>query len=47
MREILFRGKRIDNGDWVSSGNLITFNDEGEGKIFFYDHPELVEVANA
>lgn len=35
MREILFRGKRINNGEWVSSGNLITFNDEGEGKQFF------------
>ena len=35
MREILFRGKRNDNGEWVSSGNLITFNDEGEGKQFF------------
>ena len=35
MREILLRGKRIDNGDWVTSGNLITFNDEGEGKMFF------------
>lgn len=39
MGEILFRGKRIDNGEWVSSGNLITFNDEGEGKLFFI--PEL------
>ena len=35
MRERLFRGKRLDNGEWVSSGNLITFNDEGEGKQFF------------
>ena len=35
MREILFRGKRIDNGEWVSSGNLITFTDEGEGRQFF------------
>lgn len=35
MREILLRGKRLDNGEWVSSGNLITFNDEGEGKQFF------------
>ena len=35
MRESLFRGKRLDNGEWVSSGNLITFNDEGEGKQFF------------
>ena len=29
MREILFRGKRIDNGEWVSSGNIICFNPEG------------------
>ena len=27
MREILFRGKRIDNGEWVCSGNLIHFNE--------------------
>ena len=39
MCEILFRGKRIDNGEWVSSGNLITFNDEGDGMMFFI--PEL------
>ena len=25
MREILFRGKRIDNGEWVSSGNIFVF----------------------
>ena len=24
---ILFRGKRIDNGEWVCSGNLIHFNE--------------------
>ena len=29
MREILFRGKRIDNGGWVYSGNIICFNPEG------------------
>ena len=27
MRVILFRGKRIDNGEWVCSGNLIHFNE--------------------
>ena len=27
MREILFRGKRIDNGEWVCSGNLIHFDE--------------------
>lgn len=30
MREILFRGKRVDNGEWVSSGNLIHFNEDNE-----------------
>lgn len=33
MREILFRGKRIDNGEWVCSGNLIHFNEENEHYI--------------
>ncbi len=33
MREILFRGKRIDNGEWVGSGNLIHFNEENEHYI--------------
>jgi uncharacterized phage protein (TIGR01671 family) len=30
MREILFRGKRVDNGEWVCSGNLIHFNEDNE-----------------
>lgn len=30
MREILFRGKRTDNGEWVCSGNLIHFNENNE-----------------
>ena len=30
MREILFRGKRVDNGEWVCSGNLIHFNEGNE-----------------
>lgn len=35
MREILFRGKRKDNGEWVTSGNIIRFNPEdGETPIF-------------
>ena len=35
MREILFRGKRIDNGEWVLSGNIIRFIPEnGEDLVF-------------
>lgn len=35
MRELLFRGKRFDNGEWVESGNIIRFNPErGEDLVF-------------
>ena len=35
MREILFRGKRLDNGEWVLSGNIIRFIPEnGEDLVF-------------
>ena len=35
MREILFRGKRFDNGEWVMSENIIRFIPEnGEDLIF-------------
>ena len=29
MREILFRAKRVDNGEWVSGGSVIQFLDNG------------------
>jgi len=35
MREILFRGKRTDNGEWVSGGSIIH-------KII-HDNPELLK----
>lgn len=35
MREILFRGKRIDSGEWVSSGNIIHFNPENDEALVF------------
>ena len=30
MRKILVRGKRVDNGEWVSSGNIIHFNEDNQ-----------------
>ena len=27
MRNLLFRGKRTDNGEWICSGNIIHFED--------------------
>lgn len=38
MREIIFRGKRIDNGEWISSGTLLTLGRYGEKEYFI---PEL------
>lgn len=35
MREILFRGKRIDNGEWVTSNTFYQCN----GKIKLWDEP--------
>lgn len=36
MRDVLFRGRRIDNGEWVCSGNILTFVD---------DHVKTVYIA--
>lgn len=29
MREILFRGKRLDNGEWMESGSIVRCSDDG------------------
>ena len=44
MREILFRGKRIDNGEWVASGNVFL---EGTRKYIYIPNPEPDERARA
>lgn len=41
MREILFRGKRIDNGEWVKGFPYITHG--GEHQIRYYDSESNIE----
>jgi uncharacterized phage protein (TIGR01671 family) len=40
MREILFRGKRIDNREWVECASIITFSDDGIMTVYM---PKLAE----
>ena len=28
MRDLIFRAKRLDNGEWVMSGNIVHFNED-------------------
>ncbi len=41
MREILFRGKRLDNGEWVEGYLYITHN--GEHEISIYNNEVNIE----
>ena len=40
MREILFRGKRKDNGEWACSGNLIQFFDNNIREVYISQYGE-------
>lgn len=35
-REILFRGKRADNGEWISGGTIITFIEKDVRNYYMY-----------
>lgn len=34
MREIKFRGKRVDNGEWIYGGSIIKFFDKGTTEYY-------------
>ena len=42
MRKILFRGKRIDNGEWITGENGVTPDVEDDGDALL---PEAIELA--
>lgn len=42
MREILFRGKRIDNGEWIE-GDLTRIKDGNQVHTYIYGFGEEVE----
>ena len=44
MREIQFRAKRMDTGEWVQSGNLLLFNEGNEIFILARDSHVVAEV---
>ena len=44
MREILFRGKRVDNGEWAQGGTIVQFLDDGERNIYIPKFNEKCET---
>jgi hypothetical protein len=44
MREILFRGKRVDNGEWVKGYLIVLTKTECGSYICFYSKNEWIEV---
>lgn len=43
MKDILFRGKRSDNGEWISGRNIIKFAD---GSVYMMEQGEQVRFIN-
>ncbi len=41
MREILFRGKRTDNGEWVNGGSIIQFIEDGVRSFYMPQYNEI------
>ena len=40
MRDILFRGKRTDNGEWVSGGSVVQFVEDGVRSFYMPQYNE-------
>ena len=44
MREILFRGKRLDNGEWVEGQTIVVIHQDDNDLIFMPQHGEDVKA---
>lgn len=44
MREILFRGKRIDSGEWVEGQTIVVIHQDDNDLIFMPQHGEDVKA---
>lgn len=44
MREILFRGKRVDNGEWVEGQTIVVIHQDDNDLIFMPQHGEDVKA---
>ena len=44
MRDILFRGKRIDNGEWVEGQTIVVIHQDDNDLIFMPQHGEDVKA---
>lgn len=46
MRDIIFKGKRIDNGDWIYGGTLIQFLDDGVRTAYMPEFDDKCEATH-
>ena len=44
MRELLFRGKRVDNGEWVEGQTVVVIHQDDNDLIFMPQHGEDVKA---
>lgn len=46
MREILFRGKRLDNGEWVQGGNILVLDSPNPlmAEVYIYEGGKSIDI---